>query len=61
MAVLVFAQLGNNAVPTEGGQPTRQWLNTCSTPKQDWKSMPLDQNYDDDNGVDGGDDDDDDG
>ena len=60
MAVLVFAQLDNNAMPTEGGQ--RGSGSTLAQPqKQDWKSMPLDQNYDDDNGVDGGDDDDDDG
>ena len=60
MAVLVFAQLGNNALPTEGGQ--RGSGSTLVQPqKQDWESMPLDQNYADDDGGDGGDDDDDDG
>ena len=38
MAVLVFAQLGNNAMPTEGGQ--RGSGSTLVQPKkQDWKSM----------------------
>ena len=56
MAVLVFAQLGNNAMPTEGGQ--RGSGSTLVQPqKQDWESMPpLDQNYADADGGDGGDD-----
>ena len=64
MAVLVFAQLGNNAMPTEGGQRGSQWLNTCSTQKTGLEinvRAPLYQNHADDDGVDGdgGEDDDD--